>query len=117
MIQFSSSNVQIVKRKVCIYARSLQSFKDVSRRLIARFQRASASPSESLDCVQLRCRTRPVSVDPATRLMAALVGGGRLLAYIPFPEWPLLLDIRYRTHYCSDSIWNRSHCPKPSPSQ
>ncbi|KAK0200781.1 hypothetical protein DFS33DRAFT_1354798 [Desarmillaria ectypa] len=108
--QFSFSNVKIVNRKVRMDTSTLQSLKDASCELdpeqiaLAR-QNHWAALNSMMTFFDIYIH--PAIVNPAPALIAAHVNDGRLLAYIPFPERPLLLDIRYKAHYRSNLIWNR----------
>ncbi|KAK0237158.1 hypothetical protein EDD85DRAFT_937444 [Armillaria nabsnona] len=109
--QASISNLRIADGKVRFETRILQSVKDVSherdpeRLAYARQTHWDALESmlRSLDEMSRYCG----GSNPAESMEMHDRRTARLLAYIPFPERPLLLDIQFSTDYRSSVIWSR----------
>ncbi|KAK0493713.1 hypothetical protein EDD18DRAFT_1178009 [Armillaria luteobubalina] len=87
--EFSVSNLKIAEGKVRFRTRVLQSdaLESMLRKLDEMSRYCGSNPAESL-----RLHDRRTS---------------RLLAYIPFPERPLLLNIQFNTDYHSSVTWSR----------
>ncbi|PBK69440.1 hypothetical protein ARMSODRAFT_1018848 [Armillaria solidipes] len=109
--QFSVSNLKKADGKVRFETRCLQSMKDVSRerdpeRLARVWQEhwnTLESMLRSLDQMSRMCG----GSNPAESMKVSQLSDARLLAYIPFPERPLHLDIHLGTDYLSSIIWSR----------
>ncbi|KAK0440162.1 hypothetical protein EV421DRAFT_812527 [Armillaria borealis] len=108
--QASISNLKIADGKVRFETRLLQSVKDVSReRDPERLARARQTHWDSLESMlrSLDEMSRYYGSNPAESMDIHDRRTARLLAYIPFPERPLLLDIQFSTDYRSSIIWSR----------
>ncbi|KAG7443288.1 uncharacterized protein BT62DRAFT_922067 [Guyanagaster necrorhizus] len=109
--EFSIANLKVADGKIRFPTRNLQNLKDVSReRDPVRLALARQSHWDALDSV-MRTFDKAVcfrGLNPHGKKEIDQQNlGARLLAYIPFPERPLLLDIHFSTDYNSNIIWNR----------
>ncbi|KAK0494211.1 hypothetical protein EDD18DRAFT_1175983 [Armillaria luteobubalina] len=108
--EFSVSNLKIAEGKVRFHTRVLQSVKDISRERDP--QRLADDRQIHWDALESMLRkldemSRYCGSNPSESLRLHDRRTARLLAYIPFPERPLLLDIQFNTDYHSSVTWSR----------
>ncbi|KAK0189488.1 hypothetical protein F5146DRAFT_1051233 [Armillaria mellea] len=107
---FDWCNLKIADGKVRFHTRNLQSIKDISRECdperLARSREKHWSILESM-LQSLDTVTRYFGSNQSEFSELNTQRTARLLAYIPFPGRPLLLDIQFSTDYHSNIIWSR----------
>ncbi|KAK0493681.1 hypothetical protein EDD18DRAFT_1177976 [Armillaria luteobubalina] len=108
--EFSVSNLKIAEGKVRFHTRVLQSVKDISCERDP--QRLADDRQIHWDALESMLRkldemSRYCGSNPAESLRLHDRRTARLLAYIPFPERLLLLDIQFNIDYHSSFTWSR----------